>query len=206
MAPVQPHQGGAGSFDAGGDQDIRQAGAVAGSKLPAPDPGALRRLAIQRQHVKGRHEGIQTLPFLAIAHAGVQRRDRAHEWSQGLVAPLQECHGLGLIPPTVDEHGGVDHQQLWRRSSGQAPPQPESAPVRCAGVTSRGDRCAPPRVCGPGENDMAMKSPVQAAIGWTAKWAVERVDWGWIGPQTSWCRYQIWLLRNLHPTQFTPSP
>ncbi|MFN5119620.1 MAG: hypothetical protein ACK5JJ_16150 [Cyanobacteriota bacterium] len=43
MAPIQGHQGGAGSFGAGGNQSIRQAGAVAGALLAPPEPGALGR-------------------------------------------------------------------------------------------------------------------------------------------------------------------
>jgi hypothetical protein len=63
------------------------------------------------EHLKGRHEGIESPPLLAIEHAGVELRNRDRRYGQRLLGALQEDHGLGLIPQVIDQHIGVNHQQ-----------------------------------------------------------------------------------------------
>jgi hypothetical protein len=94
----------------GGDQRIRQAGAVAGAVPSAPVPSALGRLAIEGQYLKGCHEGIQPLSFFAIANARLQLSDRDHGCGQGKFAALQKGHGQRVIAQIVDQHIGFDHE------------------------------------------------------------------------------------------------
>jgi hypothetical protein len=61
-----------GSLHTRGNQGIRKARTVVAAVLTAQESGLHRRILLQRQHLEGRHEGIQSPPLRPLTHTDVE--------------------------------------------------------------------------------------------------------------------------------------